>query len=90
MRRNSMFAARDSTTFAVVVLTERPSFNGVVQAAWIFGMPSISTRHIRHWPTTVRRGWKQKWGIWMPASRAASIRFRFFGTSVGFPSKRTV
>ena len=26
----------------------------------------------------------------MPASCAASIRFRFFGTSTGLPSKRTV
>ena len=85
-----MFAARDWTTFSVVVLTERPSFSGVVQAAWIFGIPSISTRHIRHWPTTERRGWKQKWGISMPASFAASIRLMFFGTSTGFPSKTIV
>ena len=52
-----MFAARQARTFSVVVLTESPSFSGVVQAAWIFGMPSISTRHIRHWPTTESRGW---------------------------------
>ena len=52
-----MVAARELRTFSVVVLTERPSFRGVVQAAWIFGIPSISTRHIRHWPTTERRGW---------------------------------
>ena len=85
-----MLAARDRTTFSVVVLTDSPSFNGVVQAAWIFGIPSISTRHIRHCPTTERRGWKQKCGISMPASLAASIRLTFFGTSIGLPSKRTV
>ena len=55
-----MFAARDSRTFSVIVLTTSPSFSGVVHAAWILGFPSISTRHIRHCPTTVRRGWKQK------------------------------
>src|ERR1700693_3831109 len=85
MRRNSMLAARDCTTFSVVVLTERPSFKGVVHAAWILGIPSISTRHIRHWPTTDSRGWKQKWGISVPASSAASIRLMFFGTSIGLP-----
>ncbi len=57
MRRNSIVAARELRTFSVVVLTESPSLSGVVQAAWIFGIPSISTRHIRHWPTTERRGW---------------------------------
>ena len=57
MSRNSIVAARDALTLSVVVLTARPSRSGVVQAAWIFGMPSISTRHMRHWPTTERRGW---------------------------------
>ena len=74
-----MLAARLWTTFSVLVLTDSPSLRGVVQAAWILGIPSISTRHIRHWPTTESRGWKQKWGISMPASLAASIRLTSFG-----------
>src|SRR5262249_23542537 len=90
MRRNSMLAARDWTTFSVVVLTARPSFNGVVQAAWILGIPSISTRHIRHCPTTDRRGWKQKCGISMPAGLAASVKLRYLGTWIGLPSKTIV
>src|SRR5512143_1470984 len=85
-----MLAAREARTFSVVVLTTRPSLRGVVHAAWILGIPSISTRHMRHWPTTVSRGWKQKWGISTPASFAASIRLMPGGTSPAFPSKMTV
>ena len=37
--------------------TTMPSFiTWVEQAAWSFGMPSTSTMHMRHWPTTDRRG----------------------------------
>jgi hypothetical protein len=54
--RNSIVAFWASFVFAEPVLTTMPSLIGVVQAAWIFGIPSTSTRHIRHWPTTVKRG----------------------------------
>jgi hypothetical protein len=43
--------------FSELAWTTMPSRTGTVQDAWIFGTPSISTMHIRHWPTTERRGW---------------------------------
>ncbi len=56
IRRNSIVAFCASFVFGEPVLTTIPSLIGVVQAAWIFGIPSISTRHIRHCPTTENRG----------------------------------
>ena len=47
-----------SATSGVSVLTTMPSLmTGVEQAVCSFGIPSILTRHMRHWPTTERRGW---------------------------------
>ena len=51
--RNSTTARWDSFTRAVCVWTTMPSLTGVEQAVWSFGMPSISTRHMRQAPT----GW---------------------------------
>ncbi len=38
-------------TRSVWVWTTMPSLTGVEHDVWSFGMPSISTRHIRHAPT---------------------------------------
>jgi hypothetical protein len=38
-------------TRSEVVTTTIPSLTGVEQAVWSFGMPSISTRHMRQAPT---------------------------------------
>ena len=35
----------------MVVVTTMPSFTGVEHEVWSFGMPSISTRHMRQAPT---------------------------------------
>ena len=57
MRRNSIVALRAARAFSELARTTIPSRTGTVQEAWIFGTPSISTMHIRHWPTMERRGW---------------------------------
>ena len=49
--RNSSTASCASLTRAVSVWTTMPSLTGVEQPAWSFGMPSISTRHMRQAPT---------------------------------------
>ena len=51
MSRNSTIAACASLTRSVCVKTTIPSLTGVEHAVWSFGMPSISTRHMRHAPT---------------------------------------
>ena len=53
MSRNSTTARWASCTRAVWVWTTMPSLTGVEHAVWSFGMPSISTRHMRQAPT----GW---------------------------------
>ena len=46
-----------SCTSGVSVRTTIPSLTTLVEhAVWSLGIPSILTRHIRHWPTTDRRG----------------------------------
>ena len=53
-----MIASCPALTSGSSTLTTMPSFiTWVVQAVCSFGMPSILTRHMRHWPTTMRRGW---------------------------------
>ena len=51
-RMNSSVASCPSAAFSDVaaVRTTIPSLAVSVQPAWIFGMPSISTRHMRHAP----------------------------------------
>jgi len=51
--RNSTTASCACLTRSEVVWTTMPSLTGVEQAVCSFGMPSISTRHIRQAPT----GW---------------------------------
>ncbi len=53
MSRNSTTARWAAWTRSVCVWTTMPSLTGVEQPVCSFGMPSISTRHIRHAPT----GW---------------------------------
>ena len=53
MSRNSTTARWAPCTRSVWVWTTMPSLTGVEHAVWSFGMPSISTRHMRHAPT----GW---------------------------------
>jgi len=50
---NSSVASCPSAAFAEVALVEItiPSETLSVQPAWSFGIPSISTRHMRHAPT---------------------------------------
>ena len=43
-----------------IVSTAMPSATGVVQAVWRPGIFATLTRHIRHAPTGLRRGWWQK------------------------------
>ena len=52
-RMNSSVASCPSAAFADValVLMTMPSCTVSVQPAWSFGIPSISTRHMRHAPT---------------------------------------
>ena len=52
-RRNSTTACWACLTRSEVVTTTIPSRTGVEQEVWSFGMPSISTRHMRQAPT----GW---------------------------------
>ncbi len=49
--RNSTTASCALFTRSDVVVTTMPSFTGVEQAVCSFGMPSISTRHMRQAPT---------------------------------------
>ena len=51
--RNSTMASWASRTRWVCVLTTIPSLTGVEQPVCSLGMPSTSTRHMRHAPT----GW---------------------------------
>jgi hypothetical protein len=51
--RNSTTAFCACFTRSEVVFTTMPSRTAVEQEVWSFGMPSISTRHIRQAPT----GW---------------------------------
>ena len=51
MSRNSTTARCASCTRRVWVWTTMPSRTAVEQPVWSFGMPSISTRHMRHAPT---------------------------------------
>ena len=51
--RNSTTASCASFTRAVCVCTTIPSFTAMEQPVWSLGMPSTSTRHMRHAPT----GW---------------------------------
>ena len=53
MSRNSTTACWASRTRSVWVWTTMPSLTGVEHAVCSFGMPSTSTRHMRHAPT----GW---------------------------------
>ena len=50
---NSRVASWPSAAFSDValVLITMPSATVSVQPAWSFGIPSISTRHMRHAPT---------------------------------------
>ncbi len=58
MSRNSIIPRCASSTSGTSVRTTMPSFiTWVAQPAASFGMPSTSTRHMRHWPTTDSRGW---------------------------------
>ena len=50
-------AFRAARAFSLEAWITMPSRIGTVQEAWIFGIPSISTMHMRHWPTMGRRGW---------------------------------
>ena len=49
--RNSTTDSCAAFTRGLSVLTTMPSRTGVEQAVWSFGMPSTSTRHMRHAPT---------------------------------------
>ena len=49
--RNSTTALCAFFTRSEVVLTTMPSLTGVEHEVWSLGMPSISTRHMRHAPT---------------------------------------
>ena len=49
--RNSTTEFCASLTRSVCVCTTIPSFTGVEHAVCSFGIPSISTRHMRHAPT---------------------------------------
>ncbi len=49
--RNSTTACCAVLTRSVWVWTVMPSLTGVEQPVWSFGMPSISTRHMRQAPT---------------------------------------
>ena len=51
--RNSTTAFCACFTRSEVVITTMPSRTGVEHEVWSFGMPSISTRHMRQAPT----GW---------------------------------
>ena len=51
MSRNSTTARCASCTRSVCVWTTMPSLTAVEQPVWSFGMPSISTRHMRQAPT---------------------------------------
>ena len=51
MSRNSSTDSCALSTRSVRVWTTMPSLTGVEQPVWSFGMPSISTRHIRQAPT---------------------------------------
>ncbi len=53
MSRNSTTDSCASFTRGLCVWTTMPSFTDVEQAVWSFGIPSISTRHMRQAPT----GW---------------------------------
>ena len=53
MSRNSTTARWASCTRSVCVCTTIPSLTGVEQPVCSFGIPSISTRHMRQAPT----GW---------------------------------
>ncbi len=63
-----------------------PSLTCVLQAIWSFGIFSISTRHIRQLPSTVRSGCQQKRGMRIPIVSAARITVVPFGTSISRPS----
>ncbi len=57
MRKNSIIPFCASSTSGTSVRTTMPSFiTWVEQPACSLGMPSILTRHMRHWPTTESRG----------------------------------
>ena len=57
MRRNSIVAFRAASARSDEAWITMPSRTGTVQEACTFGIPSISTMHIRHWPTTESFGW---------------------------------
>src|SRR5262245_265072 len=84
--RNSRVVRWAWAAFSLSVRTTMQSVTWVLQAIWSLGAFSTSTRHMRQLPSTGRSGCQQKWGMWIPASRAAWITVVPAGTSISFPS----
>src|SRR6185503_9396346 len=84
--RNSSVVRWAWAAFSLSVCTTMPSLTWVLQAIWSLGIFSISTRHMRQLPSTARSGCQQKWGMWIPAARAAWITVVPAGTSSSLPS----
>ena len=63
MSRNSRIPSWAVLTAGLVVLTAMPSATGVAHEICRPRIPSISTRHMRHIPTGLRRSCQQKRGM---------------------------
>src|SRR3954463_9744597 len=89
--RNSTIAFCACFTRSDVVITTMPSFTGVEHAVWSFGMPSISTRHMRQGPTGAPSlGSQQKRGISTSPYLAPSPSMTFSGALTSSPSMEKV
>src|SRR3954469_7142015 len=89
--RNSTTACWAVLTRLVWVWTTIPSLTGVEHAVCSFGMPSISTRHMRQAPTAAPRlGSQQKTGISTSPCLAPSTSMTFSGAVTSRPSMEKV
>src|SRR3954462_8699976 len=89
--RNSTTASCAARTRSVWVWTTMPSLTGVEHAVWSFGMPSISTRHMRHAPTGAPSlGSEQKTGICTSPYLGPSTSMTFSGAVTSSPSMEKV
>ncbi len=75
-----------SLALGELVWTTMPSVTCVLQAICSFGIFSISTRHMRQLPSTVRSGCQQKRGMRIPSCSAARITVVPGATSICLPS----